>query len=188
MYSFNALNASCYFNPHSKVPEPLNTLKKGKLRSAIFAMNRFNTSILPVSFCTSFLDYGGFMQTIAFILSGFASIPLTETKQPRTLPLLTPNTHFSGLSFNCAFRMVAKVLHLGFLLPARDYYVISIRKDIRLQLFLEDNFCHPAKSWSSILETFGHPKIVVGAKRHDETHLLLIFFLKPYLVIARETI
>jgi hypothetical protein len=58
------------------VPEPLNTLKKGRLYSAIFAMNWFKAAILPVSFCTSFLDVGGFMQIIAFILSGFASIPL----------------------------------------------------------------------------------------------------------------
>jgi hypothetical protein len=80
MYSFNASNASCYSDPHSKVAEPLDTLKKGKLHSAIFAMNRFNAAILHVSFCTSFLDCGGFMQTIAFILSRFALIPLTESK------------------------------------------------------------------------------------------------------------
>jgi hypothetical protein len=50
------------------------------------------------------------MQTVAFILSGFASIPLTETRQPKTLPLLIMNMHFSGLSFNCVFRMLAKSL------------------------------------------------------------------------------
>jgi hypothetical protein len=109
MYSFSVSKASCYSAPHSKVPEPLNTLKKGKLCSAIFAMNRFNAAILPVSLGTSFLDCEGFMQTIAFILSGFASVPLTETKQPKTLPLLTLNTHFSRLRFNCAFHMLAKV-------------------------------------------------------------------------------
>jgi hypothetical protein len=109
MYSFNALKASCCSDPHSNAPEPLNTLKKGRLHSAIFAMNLFRAAILPVNFCTSYLDFRGFVQTIAFILSGFASIPLTETKQPSTLPLLTLNTHFSRLSFNCALRMVAKV-------------------------------------------------------------------------------
>jgi hypothetical protein len=76
MYSFSASKAFCYSDPYSKVPEPLNTLKKGMLCPAIFAMNRFNATILLVSLCTSFLDYGGFMQTIAFILSGFVSIPL----------------------------------------------------------------------------------------------------------------
>jgi hypothetical protein len=49
------------------------------------------------------------MQAIALILSGFASIPLTETKQPSTLPLLTPNMHFSWLSLSCALRILAMV-------------------------------------------------------------------------------
>jgi hypothetical protein len=49
------------------------------------------------------------MQTIAFILFGLASIPLIETKQPNTLPQLTPNMHFSRLSVYCAFCMLTKV-------------------------------------------------------------------------------
>jgi hypothetical protein len=66
MYSFNASKGSCCSDPHSKAPEPLKTLKKGRLHSAIFATNRFRAAILPVNFCTSFLDFRGFMQTIAF--------------------------------------------------------------------------------------------------------------------------
>jgi hypothetical protein len=54
MYSFSASKAFCYSDPYSKVPEPLNTLKKGMLCSAIFAMNRFNATILLVSLCTFF--------------------------------------------------------------------------------------------------------------------------------------
>jgi hypothetical protein len=46
MYSFSALKASCCFDPHLKEPEPLNTLKKGRLHSAIFTMNRFKAAIL----------------------------------------------------------------------------------------------------------------------------------------------
>jgi hypothetical protein len=61
MYSFSASKASCCSSPHSKVLEPLSTLKNGKLHSANFAMNRFNAAMLPVSFCTSFLDLGGFI-------------------------------------------------------------------------------------------------------------------------------
>jgi hypothetical protein len=109
MYSFCALKASCCSDPHSKVSETLNTMKRGRLHSAIFAMIQFKAAILPVSFCTSFQDFEGFMQIIAFILSGFALIPLAETKQSSTLPLLTPNTHFSGLSFNWALHMLVKV-------------------------------------------------------------------------------
>jgi hypothetical protein len=46
---------------------------------------------------------------MALILSGFASMPFMETKHPRTLPLLTPNTHFSGLSLSQASHILAKV-------------------------------------------------------------------------------
>jgi hypothetical protein len=76
MYYFNASKASCCSGPHSKVPEPLNALKNGKLRSAVFAMNRFSAAIPPVSFCTSFLDPGGLMWTICtyFVLVSFDSL------------------------------------------------------------------------------------------------------------------
>jgi hypothetical protein len=49
------------------------------------------------------------MCTMALILFGLALIPFIDTKQPRTLPFCTPNTHFSRLSFSCAPRMFAKV-------------------------------------------------------------------------------
>jgi hypothetical protein len=80
MYSFSASKTSCCYGPQSKVSEPLNALKNGKLQSTIFAINRFSAAIPLVSFCTSFLDPGGFMWTIAFILSGLALIPFTDTK------------------------------------------------------------------------------------------------------------
>jgi hypothetical protein len=92
------------------VPEPLSTLKNGKLRSANFGMNRFSAAILRMSLCTSFLDPGGSMRTMAFILSRLASIRFTDIRQPKTLPLHTLDTHFSGLSFSCALHMLAKVL------------------------------------------------------------------------------
>jgi hypothetical protein len=91
------------------VPEPLSTLKNGKLHSTNFTMNRLGATILPISLCTYFLDPRGFVWTIAFILSGLALIPFTDTKQPKTLLLCTLNTHFLGLSFSCALRMLAKV-------------------------------------------------------------------------------
>jgi hypothetical protein len=81
------LQASCCSNPHSKLSELLSTLKNGKLRSASFAMNRFNAAILPVSLCTSLMDYEGFIFTMTLILSGLALIPFIDTRQPRTLPL-----------------------------------------------------------------------------------------------------
>jgi hypothetical protein len=49
------------------------------------------------------------MCTMALILSELASIPFTNTKQPRTPPFRMSNTHFSEVSFNCALRILAKV-------------------------------------------------------------------------------
>jgi hypothetical protein len=46
---------------------------------------------------------------IALILSGFASIPFIDIRHPRTFPLVTPNTHFSGFHLSLASRMFAKV-------------------------------------------------------------------------------
>jgi hypothetical protein len=109
IWSFSASKASYCSDPHSKLPEPLRTLKNGKLHSTSFAINRFSATILPVSLCTSFPDCRGFMCTMVLILSGLTSIPFIDTKQPRTLSLHTSNTHFSGLSFNCALCILVKV-------------------------------------------------------------------------------
>jgi hypothetical protein len=38
------------------------------------------------------------MALIVLIFSGLASIPQHETRKPRSLPVVTPNTHFSGFS------------------------------------------------------------------------------------------
>jgi hypothetical protein len=46
---------------------------------------------------------------MALILSGFASMPLVETRQPRTFPFVIPNTHFSGLSLSLSLHMFTKV-------------------------------------------------------------------------------
>ena len=59
----------------------------GKLRSAERGMNLFRAAILPVSFCTSLIDFGSSMLHRAAILSGLASMPLVETRHPRTFPL-----------------------------------------------------------------------------------------------------
>jgi hypothetical protein len=56
-------------------------LKKGRLLFASFAMNLFKAAIRHVNFCTSFLVCGGCIWRIAFILSGFALMPLGEIRQ-----------------------------------------------------------------------------------------------------------
>jgi hypothetical protein len=49
------------------------------------------------------------MCIMALILSGLATIPFTDSKQPKILPFCLPNTHISGLSFNCALHILVKV-------------------------------------------------------------------------------
>jgi hypothetical protein len=95
--------------PLSTLSEPHNTLKKGRLLSASFAMNLFCASMWPISFCTSFLVCQRCIRRIAFILSELASIPLVETRQLSTLPHTTPKTHFLGLSLMLAWCILLKV-------------------------------------------------------------------------------
>jgi hypothetical protein len=73
-------------------------VKNGRFFSASFAMNRFNATISPVSFWTSFLVYGGCIGAMALILLGFALMPFVEFKHPNTLLLVIPNMHFLGLT------------------------------------------------------------------------------------------
>jgi hypothetical protein len=84
-------------------------LKKGRLFSASFVMNLLSAAMRPINFCNSFLFYGGCIWMITLILSGLASIPLLETKQPNTLPLVTPKMYFSRFSLRFASRILAKV-------------------------------------------------------------------------------
>jgi hypothetical protein len=85
-------------------------LKKGNPRSANHEMNLLRAASLPASLCASFLEVGGSMYRIALIFSGLASIPLTKTRHPSSFPLLTPNMHFSGFSFNPALWRLVKAL------------------------------------------------------------------------------
>jgi hypothetical protein len=83
--------------------------EKGETFSVSFVMNMLSAAMWPVNFCTSFLVCGGYIWMIAFILQGLASIPLVETKQPNTLPMVTLKTHFSGLSLRFVSRILVKV-------------------------------------------------------------------------------
>ena len=87
----------------------LSVLKKGRLRSADFEINLFRAAILSVSFCTSFLVEGSTIDSMAFVLSGFAHMPSGPTMQPSIFPLFTPKKHFSGFSLSPTILRFAKV-------------------------------------------------------------------------------
>jgi hypothetical protein len=52
-----------------------------------------------VTHCMSFRFLIGPMSMMAEIFSGLASMPHSNTTKPRSMPLGTPKTHFSGFSF-----------------------------------------------------------------------------------------
>jgi hypothetical protein len=97
-YALRSSKACCYFVPHSKLSELLRVLKKGNPLSADLEMNLLSAANLPVSIWTCFWLEGGFMFTTAAIFSGFASIPLTDTRHPNSFPFLIPKMHFSRFS------------------------------------------------------------------------------------------
>jgi len=74
-------------------------LKKGKHLSFDQEMNRFKAAILPVNCCSCFVVRGACISSTAQIFSGFASIPLLETMNPRNFPDETPKAHFAGFNF-----------------------------------------------------------------------------------------
>jgi hypothetical protein len=69
----------------------------------------FSAASLPVSRRMSFVDCGGTMSMIAWILLGFGSIPLCDTRQLGILPWRTPNMHFSGFKRSQALCMLSNI-------------------------------------------------------------------------------
>ena len=62
-------------------------------------MNRLRDARHPMILCTPFRLWIGPMLAMAETFSGLASIPRSETMNPRSMPRETPKMHFSG--FNC---------------------------------------------------------------------------------------
>jgi hypothetical protein len=62
-------------------------------------MKRLRAARHPMTLCTPFKSLIGPMLVMAAIFSGLASMPRSETMNPRSMPRGTPKTHFSRLSF-----------------------------------------------------------------------------------------
>jgi hypothetical protein len=62
-------------------------------------MKRVRAARHPMTLCTPFKSLMGPMLVMAAIFFGLASMPRSETMNPRSMPRGTPKTHFSGLSF-----------------------------------------------------------------------------------------
>ena len=87
----------------------LRTLKKGKHLSVAFETNLFKAATHLVRDWTSLTFFGGSMFIIAWILSGFTSIPLYETMNLRNFPDETSKVHLLGFSYILYRLSVSKV-------------------------------------------------------------------------------
>jgi hypothetical protein len=107
-YRFISWKACSSSSVHVNGPDPLINLKKGRALSSSLEMKRLRAASDPVNFCTSLSRAGGLIASIARILFRFASIPRCDTRKPRSFPVETPETHFSGLSFVHVARSLSK--------------------------------------------------------------------------------
>jgi hypothetical protein len=99
-YRFISWKACSASSVHVNRPDPLINLKRGRALSAsleILEMKRLRAASDPINFCTSLSRAGGLIASIAWILSGFASIPQCDTRNPRSLPTETPKDTFLGV-------------------------------------------------------------------------------------------
>jgi hypothetical protein len=115
-------SASCILGVHVKWSDFFISLYGGKLRSLSRAMKQLRAARHPVIRCTPFRFLIGPMFMMDDILSGLASMPRSDTTKPRSMPLGTPKTHFSGFSFTPCCRSFAKT---------------SVRSGTRFPVFLD---------------------------------------------------
>jgi hypothetical protein len=78
---------------------PMKHRMKGRPFSPRRKMKRLRAAKHPMTLCTPFKSLIGPMLVMAVIFFGLASMPRSETMNPRSMPHGTPKTHFSGLSF-----------------------------------------------------------------------------------------
>src|SRR6187399_2141957 len=95
-YPFKSCSAASASGIHFIGPTFFKILKNGRARSADFEMNLLRAATQPASLLTSLTRFGASICSMALILSGLASIPLWDTKNPRSLPEGTPKTHSRG--------------------------------------------------------------------------------------------
>ena len=74
-------------------------LKKGRHLFVALETNLLRAATLPVSDCTSLIVFGEDISRIALTFSGFASIPLHDTINPRNFPEETLKAHLDGFNF-----------------------------------------------------------------------------------------
>ena len=103
-YLFSSSKAADTSGVHLKGPDRFMILKKGRALSPNLDMNRPSAAMHPMRRYTSLRRRGGYISSIAQILSGLASMPRCDTRKPKSFPEATPKTHLSGLSMMLSLR------------------------------------------------------------------------------------
>ena len=96
--AFKFLRASLASGVQVKHSVFLKRWYRGRPLSPRREMKRLSAARHPMTLCTPFKSLMGPMLVMAAIFSGLASIPRSETMNPKSMPRGTPKTHFSGLS------------------------------------------------------------------------------------------
>ena len=96
---FRSTKAYWHSSVHLNFFRSFNVRKKGMYLLAKQLMNLPKAIILPFSFWTSLIIFGGVMLRIAWIFSGFAYMPLSDTIKSKNLPPCTLKTNFSRFNF-----------------------------------------------------------------------------------------
>jgi hypothetical protein len=108
-YLFSSAKTLSVSGVHSKFPVRFTSLKKGRDFSPLLAMKRPRAAMHPATRCISLRLHRGRISSMALTLSGFASIPRCDTRNPNSLPDGTPKAHLAGLSLMFTFLRLANV-------------------------------------------------------------------------------
>src|ERR1041385_4052183 len=110
---------------------------------------------------------------IALIFSGFASMPLSDTMYPRSLPAGTPKVHLAGFNFIWYLRIFLKVSwkSLGF-----NHYIIHVGMHVAPNLIFEATLHRSLICGSRILKAERHRSITVDPERGEEKKNFFFFF------------
>jgi hypothetical protein len=165
-------SASCASGVHVKWSDSFISLYSGRLRSPSRAMKRLRAATQLVTHCTPFRFLIGPMFIISEIFSGLASMPRSDMTKPRSMPLRSPKTHFSGFNFIPCCRSFAKTsVRSGtrspvfFDLTTMSSTYASMMRPINSP---KTHHMHRWKSSAHIFEPKGHRLIALRAKRSNE--------------------
>jgi hypothetical protein len=150
-------------------------------------MKRLRAARHPMTLCTPFKSLMGPLLVMAAIFSGLASMPRSETMNPKRMPRGDSEDALLGIEFY-AFRLETPECHFkvgeevgGF--PHLDYDVIDVSLDRSTNVFAKHVVHAPLVCRTRIPQTKWLSNVAVHAKGRDERSRELVGLFHPDLVI-----